>query len=348
MLLTSSPVQFCSTVMGRSLLEWYMQFEDYCCFLGAYKLLLPDEWREENVRVRQTLAEIDYPLLSHRDRIPRLLDDVWAQFLALIPKVSNVLYQIPNMKKMERQERILTALQLDVELQEYVAETQQFLNLPHVVEALQPGSPTPLYGLRHAKCCPPLPFVPHVMQYPPAGLFRIMMYGFKSYVQAVLYPPIQETLGDQAKQLGFEPADICSIEVCKTFAGLEDSYLGENPETFLPAFAPFVLSTATCPPGLRLWLWHKLLHFEKIGHLTFDPVTSNLAKLWDMPEIIMERKPPEEDSSPQIFRRLSGDDIEATIKEVNLEETEMISTESDESLEPITRGRGLYGLWDDS
>jgi len=185
------------------------------------------------------------------------------------------------------------------------------------------------------------------MQHPPAGAFRVLIYGLKCYTRAVLYPPIRETLGDQATQIAFEPGDLCSIEVCKTFAGLEDSYLGENPENFLPLFTPLILSTTTCPPDLRSWLWYKLVHFEKLGHLAFDPVKSNLTKLWNMPEIIMERKPPEEDFSPQVFRKLSGDDIEATMKEVDLEEMETKSAESSESLEPISRGRGLYGLWDD-
>src|SRR5215471_1949264 len=105
MLLRTDPVHFCSTVIGRALLGWYMQLEDYCCLLGAYKLLLPDAWREEDVRVRRMLAEVEYPRLSGEARIPRLLDDIWAQFLALVPKVANVLYQIPVMNKMESEER---------------------------------------------------------------------------------------------------------------------------------------------------------------------------------------------------------------------------------------------------
>ena len=352
MLLVTDPVHFCSTVIGRSIFEWYMQFEDYCCFLGAYKLLLPDAWREEDVRIRHILADIEYPNISAEARIPRFLDDTWAQFLALIPKVSNVLYKIPVMKTMESHERIIMALQLDVELQEFVDEVQEFLNLPHVIEALQPAIPTPPYGWRHVKCCPTLPFVPHAMKYPPAGMFRIMIYAFKCYIYAVMYPPIQDALGDQAKLVGLEPADLCSIECCKTFAGLEDSYLGENPENFLPIFASIIPAAAPCPPDLRTWLWCKFVHFEKLGHLTFDPVRSSLAKLWDMPEITTECSFPERESPPPLLGMLSCDDIEATMNEVNLEMMETNSAEAevvdDGSLEPITRARGMYGLWDDS
>jgi len=39
-------------IIGRSRFEWYMQIEDYCCLLGAYELILPQFWRDENVRIR--------------------------------------------------------------------------------------------------------------------------------------------------------------------------------------------------------------------------------------------------------------------------------------------------------
>lgn len=347
MLSLTDPVQFCSTVIGRSLLGWYMQFEDYCCFLGAFKFLLPDAWREEDVRIRQILAEVEYPRLSPEARIPRLLDDIWAQFLALIPKVSNVLCKIPVLKTMESHERIIKALQLNVQLQEFVNEAQAFLNLPLVIEALQPASSTPPYGWRHVNCCPPLPFVPHAMKYPRAGMFRIMIYAFKCYIHAIIYPAIQVVLGSQAKLTGMEPAELCSIESCKTFAGLEDSYLGENPDNFLPLFASIGLAAAPCPPDLRIWLWSKFVHFEKLGHLTFDPMRSRLANLWDMPEIMTEQSLPEKESSPDFLRTLSCDDIEATMKEINLEDEAHLGESEvmdDGSLEPITRARGLYGL----
>ena len=324
-----------------------MQFEDYCCFLGAYKLLLPDEWREEDARVRRILAEAEYPHLSAEARIPRLLDDIWPQFLALIPKVSNVLHKIPVMKNMESHERIIMALQLDVELQEFVDEVQQFLNLPHVIEALQPAAPMPPYGWRHVECCPPLPFVPHPMKYPPAGMFRIMIFAFKCYIHAIMYPQIQLALGNQAKLFGLEPAEFCSIESCKTFAGLEDSSLGDNPENFLPIFATIIPAAASCPPDVRAWLWCKFVHFEKLGHLNFDPVRSSLAQLWNMPEIMTERSFPKEEPLPPVLGTLS-DDIEATMNEINFEEAETNSADvevvDNGSLEPITRARGMYGL----
>lgn len=325
-----------------------MQFEDYCCFLAAYKLLLPPAWRDENVRIRQKLAEAEYPLLSASERSPRILDDVWAQFLAMVPKVSDVLCRVPELKKMDDQERFNAARQLDVELRHFEHDVEQFLNLPHVLEVLRPTDLSPPHGWRHADCCPPLPFTPHVMQYPPAGMFRSMIFAFKCYTWAVLYPPIRDALGDAAREITFEPAYVCSVEVCRTFAGLEDSFLGDNPETLLPVFASLILATTTCPPELRVWLWSKLVHFEKLGHLSFDPIKRNLASLWDMPEIVTERYASSRDTSPpQILRNLDCDDIEVTMKDTKLEESDTPSTGDDGSLEPLTRGRGLYGLSED-
>ena len=180
-------------------------------------------------------------------------------------------------------------------------------------------------------------------------MFRIVMYAFKCYVRGIMYPPILEILHQDTREIIGEPSDVCSTEVCRTFAGLEDSYLGEDSERFLPLFSPLILATTTCPPEIRLWLWYKLAHFEKLGHLTFDPVKRNLAALWEMPEITTERCfPLSKDSSPQIFGPLSCDDIEATMREVKLEEVEMSSGVSaeDARLEPLTMGRGLYGLSD--
>ena len=346
MQLVTNPTQFCSTAVGRSLLAWYMQFEDYCCFLAAYKLLLPHIWRTENVRIRQELAEADYPRLSGTERISRILDDAWAYFLALVPNVSDVVYGVPQLTKLGGQERLNAARQLDNQLRNFEHDIQDFLNSTHVLEALAPVPTISLHshGLRHTECCPRFPLSPYAMQYSPSGKFRITIFGFKCYIWAVLYPPIREAIGNAAREITFEAADICSIEVCKTFAWLEDS-LGDNPDNFLPVFSSLVLSTTTCPPELRVWLWCKLVHFETLGHLSFDPIKRNLASLWNMPEIITERHPPSTDSAPpQILSEPYCEDIEATMKDIKLNEEETSSGLDDSELEPLTRGRGLYGL----
>src|SRR5271154_4889674 len=112
----STPVQQSSTILGRSLLEWFCNFEDYCCFLSAGTVLLPEIWRYENVRIRQSHAELDYPGLSLLDRKARLLDDLWPQLWAMIPQLSYLLARIPPLKSLQGLERSYQAEQLQSDL----------------------------------------------------------------------------------------------------------------------------------------------------------------------------------------------------------------------------------------
>ena len=116
------------------------------------------------------------------------------------------------------------------------------------------------------------------MQYPLAGTVRMMVFGFKCYVRAVIYPPLLDALGDRAKAVELEPAEYYSTEICRTFAGLEDAF-DDNPDSFLPLFTSLILATTTCPRELRVWLWCKLIHFENLCNLTFDSVMRNIASV---------------------------------------------------------------------
>ena len=197
---TTNPVQLCSNVIGRSLLEWYTHVEDYCCFLSAYKFLLPNVWRDENVRIRRNIAQFEYPRLSGPERLPRVMDDAWAEFIAILPRISDVAFEIPELKKMDVGERYHAALQLAVGIRQFEEDLERFLNLPDVLETFQPAPSAALsHQSRHADCCPHFSFKPHVMQYPPAGKFRMMIFGFKCYLRVVIYPPLLDALGDCAK-----------------------------------------------------------------------------------------------------------------------------------------------------
>src|SRR5436190_21299948 len=87
----SDPVKLCSSALGRSLLEWYCVFEDYCCFGSAVSTFLPKKWRYENCRIRENLSEVEYPRLSNAERRERLLDDLWAQFYSKVMKLTDIL-----------------------------------------------------------------------------------------------------------------------------------------------------------------------------------------------------------------------------------------------------------------
>ena len=78
----------------------------------------------------------------------------------------------------------------------------------------------------------------------------------------------------------------------------------------------------SCSPKLRMWLWHKLAHFEELGRQYVEPVKKNLSVVWDMPELLTMgfglRKPLEKK------KILSADDIElaAKIVAVSLEDSD--------------------------
>lgn len=341
----TDPAQFCSTVVGRCLLEWYIQIEDYCCMLGAYRFLLPLSWRDENVRIRNQIARHDYPRLSGQKRKARILDDVWPQFFAFMPKISDVVHKVPGLKSLVGKYKTETALELDRNIQSFQQTIGDYLKLPNVQEVLQPAQLPNPYISKHASCCPPFPFVPYVMQFPPAGIFRMVTMTINCYIYAVIYPSIQKasTVVDERIQSEGKDLSYYSIEVCRIFAGLEDT-LGKGPDSLIPLFTQLVLVTPFCPSELRLWLWYKLVHFENLGMITVDPIKRSLSRLWDMPDITgVCFRNTTLTSSP----RITSEDLEKSIREVKLEELVIDETDAsseDKDLEPITQGQGLSGL----
>ena len=69
----------------------------------------------------------------------------------------------------------------------------------------------------------------------------------------------------------------------------------------------------SCPPKLRIWLWHKLAHFEELGRQYVEPVKKNLSVVWGMPELLTMgfglRRPLQEQK-----KVLSVDDIQLAAK----------------------------------
>src|SRR5208282_789403 len=174
----SDPVRLCSTTVGRFLLEWYCICEGYCCMRAAYKMLLPIEWRQENVRIRQKLAIEEYSFLAQKDRKPRLLEDLWAQLLSLIPHLVDILAIIPQLKTMKRRRRIEMAVYLQSEFQQFYRDLADFINSPPVMEILQSLPYLDMTASKHVDCCPPPPFIPHFFQYPPADIFHLQIQSF--------------------------------------------------------------------------------------------------------------------------------------------------------------------------
>lgn len=260
-----------------------MQFEDYCCFAAAYELRLPYTWREENVRIRHKIAIVEYPLLADDERKARILDDVWAEFLAIVPRLADVTYKVPKLKTLNAEKRTEVASELHTMLNHYDETLEQFINLPHVLEVLEPATFSSSHISKHADCCPTPPFIPYALQFPPSGVFRIVVFAMKCYIQSVLRPPVLIACGLEAEILETDTSH--AIEVCRTYAGVEDA-LGDSPDSCLPLFSALILVISTCPQELRLWFWYKLAHFEQQGLATFEnPIRKNYAKLWNISDI---------------------------------------------------------------
>jgi len=304
-----------------------MQVEDYSCFLGAYRLVLPPEWRDEDIRVRAAISG-DYSHVPPRERKARILDDIWVQFLAMVPRLSDILCDIPELQKKEADERAEAARKLELDLRLWEEEIDHFVQTRFVVEVLEPAESPPPFLSRHAVCCPQPPFIPHYLQYPPAGIFHLTISSLKCYIRQLMLPSIREALGTTLEKTDEEASEF-SVESCRAFAGLEETLGDGDPDVLLPLFASLVLAASTCPPECRLWLECKLNHFKKAGRIQMDPIMKNLAKLWSRPQMASGSSP------TQDVGVLT--DIEPGIRELGLQGD--AGGESDH--EPITRARGL-------
>ena len=342
----STPVQHCSSAIGRALLEWYCGVEDYCCFLAAYRSLLPVEWRRANVRIRQLLAHEEYPHLPPDEHRPRLLDDLWPQLWALLPALGSVLATIPFLKTLEEQERTDVAVHLTGELRQFQRDFIGFLKSPHVLEILQPAPASHLsFDYNPDDCCSPRALVPNLFQFPPAGIFQLVIHCIQTYIRAILYPTLRTALefnNDVIAELEDEDAAFYSVEVCRTFAGIE-SQNAENPEVIFQCFSPLVISALTCPTSLRQWLWSKLGHAENLG-LRFDGIKGKLAVLWDMQDILTGGLSPMKGNSPHLQgQSFGGIDIgfDVDVGKVKMSDD---TGPGDDSLRSLMQLRGLFGL----
>jgi hypothetical protein len=282
----SNPIQHCSTAVGRSFLEWYGSIQDYCCFGAAYSPPLPRIWLDETIRIRQALAHDEYPRLSPKERLPRLLDDLWAQLRALLPQTSDVQLAVLQLRTLEGQERVSRAFRLEEALGHVIADIKGFLVSRHVVEVFTPALNT-LYSSTSSTCCPSPPFSPYICELPAAGYLRVVLHGLLAYLLGVLHPFLLAELGivPQKSDVIEPDSEFHATELCRSFAGIEHA-LGLIQGSLYPCFSGMVAGALTCPPNLREWLWCKLLHFERLGRFNLEPIKRNPAITWNMPEIL--------------------------------------------------------------
>jgi hypothetical protein len=283
--------------------------------MSGRRLLLPKEWRDINIAIRRKLADEDYPRLLEKDRIPRMLDDLFSEYFVMMPKLNDVLLKVQSIKTLDDHNAAIAIGHLEEELQQFLDDTDQLLNCPNAVEILQPAHlSAPRRPRRHEVCCPHFPFNPHRLQYPPAGGFRIVTYGIEWYICSVLHPAIRAKYnGNKFTKLKIRDATYYSREICQTFAAMEDD-LSDDPDAIIPFFQVVMMSTMTCDLELRVWLWCRLRHFEQSGHQIFNAMKRHLAVLWNIPEEFVNSSP------SHMARDLTCDNIVAAMKVLGLDE----------------------------
>ena len=313
----SSPVRQCSTLLGRLLLEWYCSHEDYFCMLSATKPFLADTWRHETVRSRQNLAHLEYPRLSITQRKARLLDDLWPQLALLIPQLIDILAEIPKLSLMEEQERLDTISCLQTQAKVFYNDLIGFTHSRHVCEVLKPAQVIRLTST-HDTCCPPLPFTPCTLQFPPAGYLRLRLFSIQYYLLVIINPLLYPEIEQSSESA--EEASYCANEICRTYAGLEIAF-DSDLDLLMPCCASITLAGMSCPPNERMWIWYKLAHFEQWGPLFLDPIKKAVSIFWDMPNIATEGFSCSAFPEPRI-RPLTSEDIDLAtrLETVDLDE----------------------------
>jgi len=292
MLRYSNPIKQSSTQLGRSLFEWYCGFEDHFCVLAAYESRLPRQWRSQNFKVRALLANSEYKrFVTAEERIPRMLDDVWGHMYAIGPDLREVVAGVMELKLMavsEGAEKAKRATELDKLLRELDRKFTTFMDSPLSLQVLQTIRYQPeRYTDQHTTCCPYFPLQPLVFRFAPAGVFLIASLCLQIYLRLVLHPSISAELKPASGEhipLQGKTAEEMAIELCRIFAGLE-STLAEFPEIIIPCQSPMMIAGLACPPSLRLWVFCKLLHLDKVGQPLPDVVRKQLAQQWNMPEL---------------------------------------------------------------
>ena len=117
-------------------------------------------------------------------------------------------------------------------------------------------------------------------------MLRLSLLSLHNYIQLILYVPLREMgLHIESMEKESETVGSYAFEICRTFAAMEEEF-GENLSILLPSFHHLTMAGFSCPPTLRLWLWHKLIHFEEFGHWYVETIKRNLSVVWNMPDLL--------------------------------------------------------------
>lgn len=265
----------------------------------AFRPLLSEEWIQADIHFRDELARRDYPNLTPEERPARLTSDLSPELSGIIPGLVRVFHGTTRLKLLDGSKRERKRLQLRKELDRFTESLRRFMKSPKAIEIFKPGSAGVLYPRRHTTCCPPPPFPPEPLAFPPAGYLRLLVLGMQLWVATVLYstlhPPPTENTSSASASAKISPTNAtpaspssyntqsAALSLCRTYSALEQAFPQDN---LFPCFNPLVIAGLTCPLEIRMWLWHKLAHFEELGYLSIEPVKRQLSVIWGMPQLL--------------------------------------------------------------
>lgn len=280
------------------------------------------------------------------DRKPRLLEDIWVQLSGLTPHLIDIFATIPQLKKMKYPRRIEITSHLQSKFQEFYRDFTSFINSSPVMEVLRPLSPLSITAPNHLDCCPPPPFVPHFFQYPPAGIFHLIIQCLQTWIRSCLYPSLTAELKFEEEAISLEDQDATSysLELCKTFAGIEYQF-DHNTAVIFPCFVSIILGAVNGPSNLRPWILSKLRHFEEQGQICNASIKKTLSVLWNMPELATEglgvivpnNSSGKGDVGEVVAVTAGWGKVNLNLEEGNIE---------DVGLEALVQLRGIFGLQD--
>ena len=240
---------------------------------------MPVTWRTENVRSRHVAGIFD-PHMRKDERKHRLLDEIWPEVSVLMREIPALLTEQKQNTYLSEEEQVnrLPALQeRSTKLSQSIFD---LMNSPRVLEVLEPAKVINISS-RHDLCCPRPPFPPCHLEFPWAGYLRIMFLSLFHYLHAIINPLLRLPPASQDDMAYF------AYELCRTFAGVENAF-ADVPAAYIPAFPALTIARMSCPPNVRRWLWHKLVHLEEVSQYTARPLKKHLAVIWDKPELEQE------------------------------------------------------------
>jgi len=308
----SNPAFQSSTVLGRALVEWYLNFENYVCLLYPAKRFLPKIWRQENHGYYERLApnQESFSILEPQVQLEKL----WAEYNTILGKYLDLHASLARLPTIPQPEKSSYAKSLLKRWKTLYTRFDNFRTFFERLEIFQPDRDRALLPSVHPDCCPPAPFVPYFAKYPPAGILRQVVLGVQIHFRLIMFAPLRP-YDVRMENSRVDETGWLAYELCRTFAGLEES-LAYNSDELIPTYAALTMAGFGCRRmDIRLWLWRKLAHYEELSVLGYHPMKERLAVFWGMPQLLSMKFEAWKSNPPEQERVVLSEEFEKAIED---------------------------------